>query len=186
VNRTAGHESPPTLDVFETTFNPSRADYVALVRNAPLTPLVVASGWLMLLLCAVLLAMGFLLVTADGEPAASPELSIASIVLIPMGISMVCWARTAAFLAWRQPMNREPVTALVNADGIGHSGPSGQQFLSWSAAARARETADAIYVYVPHGLATLVYWLPKSAVRAEDLAGLRSLIRSKVPRYRAR
>lgn len=65
-----------------------------------------------------------------------------------MGVSVACWTRTAAFLAWHQPMNREPATALVNADGIGHSGPSGNQFL--------------------------------------DLAGLRSLIRSKVPRYRAR
>lgn len=182
----ADHPAASALDAFEYTFAPSRAGYAALVRHAPLTSLVVTSGWLILTLCAALLAMGFFLVGADGEPAVSPALSVASVVLIPVGLAAVRFPHVAAFLAWRQAMNREPVTALVNADDIGHSGPSGRQFLSWSAAARARETAEAIYVYSPNGLATLVFWVPMSAVPAKDLVGLRNLICSNVPRFQAR
>lgn len=51
---------------------------------------------------------------------------------------------------------------------------------------QARETAEAYYVYVPSGLASLVFWLPKRAVPVNEQTRVRAQIQAHVRRYRIR
>ncbi|WP_129787756.1 YcxB family protein [Promicromonospora panici] len=88
--------------------------------------------------------------------------------------------------AWRKPANREPVRAVLDADGFSHTGPSGARPFVWGVASQARETAEAYYVYVPNGVSSLVYWLPKRAVPIDEHAAVRQQIQAFVGRYRVR
>jgi hypothetical protein len=76
--------------------------------------------------------------------------------------------------------------AVLDADGFSHAGPSGSQSFRWPVASRARETAEAYYVYVSNGLFSLVYWLPKRAVPVDEQVLVRAQIQAHIGRYTLR
>lgn len=171
----------------EYDFVPVRSDYVELLRNAPMTRAAVVLAWFMFGVLALAVLMRFYLVDADGDPALDPgTLQIMLLLGVPAGLVTLGYARLGGLLAWRRPANREPVRAALDADGVGHTGPSGQQFAVWAIVSRARETAEAYYLYVPNGLGALVYWLPKRAVPLVEQARVAQQIRAHVARYQTR
>lgn len=108
------------------------------------------------------------------------------IIGAPMALLVLWYARLGGLSARHKPQNREPVHAVLGADGFSHSGPSGRQSTVWGIASHARETAETYYVYVPSGLVSTVFWLPKRAVPVGEQAGVRELIRANVRRYQVR
>ncbi|MFI2366691.1 YcxB family protein [Promicromonospora sp. NPDC019610] len=165
-------------------FVPAQSDYVDLLRSAPQLRLLKALAWVALGMLSVAVLMSFFLVHDDGQPAIDPE------TLLPLTVAAVVatlfafgYARFGGRSAWRKSQNREPVHATLDSEGFRHEGPSGCQSFTWNVATRALETNEAYYVYVPNGLASLVYWLPKRAVPLEDQAAIRAHIQAHVPRY---
>jgi hypothetical protein len=168
-------------------FVPTRADYVALLRTSPVVRVGKALAWFLLAMLALLVLARFFVVDAEGRPVGDPEVVAALMALgTPPALFMLAYAQLGAYAGWRKPQNREPVHAVLDADGFSHAGPSGRQFMVWGVASRARETAYAYYVYVPSGVASMVYWLPKRAVPVGEQAAVRAQIQAHVPRYRIR
>ncbi|MFE7504379.1 YcxB family protein [Promicromonospora sp. NPDC057488] len=165
-------------------FAPTPSDYTDLLRNMPQLRMLKTLAWVMLTLLAVAVLMGFFLVRDDGQPA------IDATTLLPLTL-VAALAALVAFgyvpfggrAAWRKPLNREPVRAILDTEGFRHEGPSGSQAFTWNVATRALEANEAYYVYVPNGLASLIYWLPKRAVPLADQAAVRAHIQAHVPRY---
>jgi hypothetical protein len=171
----------------EYDFVPTRADYVAMLRNAPMVRAAKVAAWLMLCVVALTVLMRLLVVDSSGEPVGSPEvLSMLLVIGAPTALVVLWYARLGSLAAWRKPQNREPVHAVLGSDGFSHTGPSGKQSIVWDVASHARETTDGYYVYVPSGLVSMVFWLPKRAVTAGEQAGVRELIRANVRRYQIR
>lgn len=171
----------------EYTFVPVRADYVALLRNVPTVRVLTILGWFVLVVLVLAVFMRFFVVTSDGEPAVNPVDLVVLVVLgVPSALIALGYARLGSLVAWRKPQNREPVQAVLDADGFSHSGPSGRQSCVWNVVSHACETAEGYYVYVSNGLAALVYWLPKRAVPVGEQAAVRRQIQERTPRYRIR
>ncbi|WP_285104089.1 YcxB family protein [Promicromonospora sp. MEB111] len=168
-------------------FAPAQSDYADLLRSMPQLRILKAFVWLMLALLAVAVLMSFFLVRDDGQPA------IDLVTLLPLTVAAVAatlfafgYARFGGMAVWRKPQNREPVHAVLDSEGFRHEGPSGSQAFTWSVATRALETNEAYYVYVPNGVASLIYWLPKRAVPLDDQVSVRTHIQAHVPRYLVR
>ena len=171
----------------EYDFVPTRSDYVALLRNMPMMLVVTVSTWVMVVLLGLLALMSYFLVGSDGQPAFDREFLLILLVLgVPAAVLGLGCARLGGLAAWRKPANREPVHAVLDADGFGHTGPSGAQSFVWGVASRADETPEAYYVYVPNGVSSLVFWLPKRAVPIGEHAAVRQQIQTFVRRYRIR
>ncbi|WP_036968031.1 YcxB family protein [Promicromonospora kroppenstedtii] len=168
-------------------FTPTQSDYADLLRTMPQLRTLKGFAWGMLAVLAVAVLMGFFLVHDDGQPA------IDATTLVPLTVAAAVatlfafgYARFGGRAAWRKPLNREPIHAVLDSKGFRHEGPSGSQSFTWNVATRALETNEAYYVYVPNGLASLVYWLPKRAVPLADQASVRAHIQAHVKRYRLR
>lgn len=143
--------------------------------------------WVMVVLLGLVVLMSYFLVRSDGEPAVDREFVLIMLVLgVPAAVFGLGLARLGGLAAWRKPANREPVHAVLDADGFSHTGPSGAQSFVWGVASRASETAEAYYVYVPNGVSSLVFWLPKRAVPIDEHAAVRQQIQASVRRYRIR
>ncbi|MFJ3404807.1 YcxB family protein [Promicromonospora sp. NPDC090134] len=170
----------------EYDFVPVRADYVAVLRSLPQLAAARVLAWVMLALGVLLALLRFVVVDAEGNLAGDPRaLELFLVAGIPAALFFgYPWLGGPA--AWRLPANREPVRAVLDADGFAHEGPSGSQTFAWGVASRAWETAEAYYVYVPNGLASLVWWLPKRAVPLAEQAAVRERIQQRVRRYRIR
>lgn len=165
-------------------FAPAQSDYVDLLRSMPQLRILKAFAWVALGLLAVAVLMGFLLVHDDGQPVSDPTMLLPLTVAAAMAtLFALGYARFGGRAAWRKPLNREPIHAVLDSEGFRHEGPSGSQSFTWSVATRALETNEAYYVYVPNGLASLVYWLPKRAVPLDDQPSVRAHIQAHVPRY---
>jgi hypothetical protein len=168
-------------------FVPTRQDYVALVRDVPMLRAGRAVAWTVLVLLALLVLARFFVVDAEGDPVGDPDVLAALVALgTPTALFLLGYARLSAHVGWRKPQSREPVHAVLDADGFSHVSPSGSQSMVWGVASRARETSEAYYVDVPSGLASMVYWLPKRAVPVGEQAAVRAQIQAQVPRYRIR
>ncbi|MFI2486888.1 YcxB family protein [Promicromonospora kroppenstedtii] len=165
-------------------FTPTQSDYADLLRSMPQLRMLKTLTWVMLAVFAVALLMGLFLVHDDGQPvldtATLLSLTVAAALAALIGFGYAPFGGRAA---WRKPLNREPIHAVLDSKGFRHEGPSGSQSFTWSVAARALETNEAYYVYVPNGLASLVYWLPKRAVPIGDQASVRAHIQAHVSRY---
>lgn len=171
----------------EYDFVPVRSDYVALLRNVPMMRAVTVLAWCLVAALTLAVLMTFVVVDAGGEPVGDPqELAVLLAFGVPAALILFAYAWLGGVAAWRRPANREPVLAALDADGFSHAGPSGRQSFVWGVASRARETAEAYYVYVPNGLASLVYWLPKRAVPVGEQAQVRMRIQTHVRRYQIR
>lgn len=183
------HRPNTTGTTFAATYDfaPAQSDYTDLLRSMPQMRVLKAFVWVMLALLAAAVLMGFLLVRDDGQPAFDQTtllpLTVAAAVVTVFAVG---YARFGGRAAWLKPLNREPVRAVLDSEGFRHEGPSGSQSFTWSVATRALETDEAYYVYVPNGLASLVYWLPKRAVPLDDQASVRAHIQAHVPRYLVR
>lgn len=168
-------------------FVPERSDYVAVLRAMPMMRALSVLAWLLLAVLVLAVLMSYFLVGADGEPVGDrTNLTMLLVPGVPAALILLGYARLGGHAAWRKPANREPVRAVLDADGFSHAGPSGSQSFTWPVASGARETAEAYYVYVPNGLFSLVYWLPKRAVPVEEQVLVRAQIRAHVGRYRVR
>ncbi|MFD7022494.1 YcxB family protein [Promicromonospora sukumoe] len=168
-------------------FAPTQSDYADLLRSMPQMRMLKALAWVMLALLAVAVLMGFFLVTDDGQPALDAP-TLLPLIMVAALAALVAfgYAPFGGRATWRKPANREPVHTVLDNEGFWHEGPSGSQFITWSAATRALETNEAYYVYVSNGLASLVYWLPKRAVPLGDQVAVRTHIQAHVPRYQIR
>jgi hypothetical protein len=150
-------------------------------------PAVRVLTWAMVVLLGLVVLMSNFLVGSDGEPAVDPEFVLIMLVLgVPAAVVGLGYARLGGLAAWRKPANREPVRAVLDADGFSHTGPSGAQSFVWGLASRAGETAEAYYVHVPNGASSLMFWLPKRAVPVDEHLAVRQQIQAFVPRYRIR
>lgn len=168
-------------------FVPTRLDYVAILRNVPMMRAATVLGWAMLVLFGLLALMPVFVVDDAGNPVGDPALLIALAVFgVPAAVLTLGYSRLGAVAAWRKPVNREPVRATVDDEGISHSGASGTQAHAWSVVSRARETPEAYYLYVSNGLASLIYWLPKRAVPIDEQNHVRGQIKARVRRYQVR
>ncbi|GHH66541.1 YcxB family protein [Promicromonospora soli] len=169
-------------------FVPERSDYVAVLRAMPTMRAVTVLSWLVLAVVLTLaVLMSYFLVDRDGEPVADrTDLMILLVLGVPAALILLGYSRLGGHAAWRKPANREPVRAVLDADGFSHAGPSGSQSFRWPIASRARETTEAYYVYVPNGLFSLVYWLPKRAVPVDEQVLVRAQIQAHVGRYKLR
>ncbi|MFI6427766.1 YcxB family protein [Promicromonospora sp. NPDC050880] len=178
------HGRRPTAADAAYDFVPVRADYADLLRAMPQMRAVRVLGWCVLGLIAAMIGLSFLLVRDDGAPVADAA-TLAPLVVLGMltGIVVLGYAPLGAHAAWRRPANREPVRAVLDDDGFRHEGPSGSQACVWGVASQARETAGAYYLYVPNGLASMIFWLPKRAVPVGEQALVRERIRAHVGRY---
>lgn len=165
-------------------FAPAPSDYANLLRSMPQLRMLTTLTWVMLAVFAVALLMGLFLVHDDGQPVLNRStllpLTVAATLAALIGFG---YAPIGGRAAWRKPLNREPIHAVLDSEGFRHEGPSGSQAFTWNVATRALETNEAYYVYVPNGLASLVYWLPKRAVPLADQAAVRAHIQAHVPRY---
>jgi hypothetical protein len=168
-------------------FVPERSDYVAVLRAMPMMRALIVLAWLLLAMLALAVLMTYFLVGADGEPVGDrTDLTMILVLGVPAALILLGYARLGGHAAWRKPANREPVRAVLDVDGFSHAGPSGSQSFRWHAAAGARETTEAYYVYVPNGFFSLVYWLPKRAVPVGEQVLVRAQIQAHVGRYRLR
>lgn len=186
---TANHGPAEPSTAFQAAYDfaPTRSDYVALLRSLPQLRVLKLLAWFVLVMFAVALFMSFFLVNVDGEPAVDPWLL--RVLAGPAVLATVVafgYAWIGGLLAWRKPVNREPVHAVLDSEGFRHEGPSGSQTFAWSVATRAIETDEAYYVHVSNGVASLVYWLPKRVVPVGEQALVRAHIQTHVGRYRIR
>ncbi|MFD6445074.1 YcxB family protein [Promicromonospora sp. NPDC060204] len=168
-------------------FGPAQSDYANLLRSMPQVRRLKTLAWVMLALLALAVLMGFFLVHDDGQPALDAP-TLLPFVMVAALTTLVAfgYAPFGGRSAWRKSQNREPVHATLDSEGFRHEGPSGSQAFTWNVATRALETNEAYYVYVPNGLASLIYWLPKRAVPLGDQAVVRAHIQAHVPRYLVR
>ena len=167
-----------TATAVEATWTPTRDDYRGLVGNMTGGRSLAVLGW-------VLLALGVLMALVEAW-AATPEgpLDATFLLLIVFALFALAYPRVLARLAWRAPLNREPVTGRVDDVGVSHSGPSGMQMLTWAGATRAAETADAFYVRIGSGVAGMMFWFPKRALAAPEQEQVRALLRAHVRSFR--
>jgi hypothetical protein len=171
----------------EYDFVPTQDDYVALLRNMPMMRAATVLAWFVLVVVVLAVVLSFFVVDSNGQPAG--DLGALGVLVVfggTLSLTILGYARIGGMAAWRKPQNREPVRAALDADGLSHEGPSGRQAVVWGIASRARESAEGYYVYVPNGLASAVYWLPKRAVPAGEQATVRERIQAHVPRYEIR
>ena len=171
----------------EYDFVPTQDDYVALLRNMPMMRAATVLAWFMLVVVVLAIVLRFFVVDSSGEPAGDPEaLGVLVVFGSTLSLTILGYARFGGMAAWRKPQNREPVRAVLDTDGFSHEGPSGSRGFVWGIASRARETTEGYYVYVPNGLASAVYWLPKRVVPAGEQATVREQVQAHVPRYEIR
>lgn len=178
----------PTADSFryEFDFTPTRRDYVEMFRHAPGHLALRILAWSLLGTALLGALASSFLVDAAGRPFGDPSLSVLILMALPLALVGIGFPQIGAAVAWRKPMNREPIHAVLDADGFSHAGPSGAQSATWRIISRVLETTDAYYLYCPTGLFTLVFWLPKRAVRADELSSLSQQLRAHVTHFRRR